>query len=175
VDRDLLFRQNMPWAAGIARKLSLRFPPCFELQDLVQEAHIELWKRAQRFDENSGVPFQGYAYLPVRGAVLMLTRRRRWKDATCEELFDGHVDDRPLPDQALCDREAELIKLAAVEKSLGTVRPELREMVVALIDGRNLEQIAADFGLSRGSVGRRLRAAIAVSGCILLCSLSVPA
>lgn len=87
---DQLFQKNKPWAETIARNVVRKLPPSFESADVTQEALLELWKRAQLYEANnglpgkdpSGTPFQAYAYLAVRGACLMAVRRRNWTEAT---------------------------------------------------------------------------------------------
>jgi RNA polymerase sigma factor (sigma-70 family) len=85
---DPPFSKNLKWAAAIAKNVWRKLPPCFDLQDLQQEARIKLWKCCQAFDPNNldGVPFKGFAYIYIRGACLMSVRRRHWTEATHESL-----------------------------------------------------------------------------------------
>jgi len=90
----VVFENNLGWADKIARAIHRKLPPSFDLQDLEQEARIKLWACAQRYNGKTGVPFQAFAYMAVRGAVLMSIRRRAWTEATFLDLMDTHVDPR---------------------------------------------------------------------------------
>jgi DNA-directed RNA polymerase specialized sigma subunit len=65
-EAERLFHANLEWAAAIARNVARHLPPSFDAGDLIQEAHIELWKRAQQYDSSRNDSFQGFAYLPIR-------------------------------------------------------------------------------------------------------------
>jgi len=93
---ERLFREGVPWARGIAVSVYRRLPPSFDRDDLIQVALIELWKRARMWREDSGVPFQGYAHVYVRSAVLMSVRRREYTERThCELKVDPAGGKRP--------------------------------------------------------------------------------
>lgn len=163
MDRDSLFADNLPWAVGIARKIHRSVPPSFALDDLVQEARIELWKQAERFDLGRGVPFQGFAYLPVRGAVLMFLRRRNWTEAVMEEVDVSHVDTAPLPDAQMIaaeepEEERDIDKLRAAIRFL----PDMEAFLVRRVyfDGIDREDLETIGGLTREGMSRRLRSAI---------------
>ena len=81
-----LFDRHLAWSRAIARKVHTSLPPSFTVDDLAQEAAIELWKRCQSYDPAKNNEFRGYAYLAVRGAVLMSVRRRAFAEATADEL-----------------------------------------------------------------------------------------
>jgi RNA polymerase sigma factor (sigma-70 family) len=92
-----LFKRNCAWAAVIARNVARKLPDNFDPGDLLQEALIEMWKRAQLYKpangrpgrDPSGTPFQAYAYLAVRGACLMSVRRKAWLEAKHASLSDA--------------------------------------------------------------------------------------
>jgi RNA polymerase sigma factor (sigma-70 family) len=96
-DRSALFEEHLSWAAAIAKNVHRKLPPSFDIDDLTQEAHIALWRRCQLYDPQNerGVPFQGYAYVYVRGACLMHCRRRNWREATHLGLGSSGEADHP--------------------------------------------------------------------------------
>jgi DNA-directed RNA polymerase specialized sigma subunit len=49
------------------------------VDDLEQEAVIAHWRCVEAFDASKGVPYRGYAYFTVRGAVLMSCRRKHYR------------------------------------------------------------------------------------------------
>lgn len=163
LDRDSLFSDNLPWAVGIARNIHRSVPPSFAMDDLVQEARIELWKQAQKFDLARGVPFQGFAYLAVRGAVLMFVRRRNWTEAVMDEVDVSHVDTTPLPDAQMIaaeepEEERDMEKLRAAIAFLSPAEAHLVRRVY--FDGIEREDLARTWGMSKETVSRRLRAAV---------------
>lgn len=102
ISAQRLFDKNVPWASTIVRNVVRRLPPCFETDDLLQEALMELWKRALLYQENNGrpgkdpkgTPFRAYAYMYVRGACLMSVRRRNWTEAHHQSLATPVLEDR---------------------------------------------------------------------------------
>lgn len=102
-----LFEEHLDWAERLARAGRRKLPPSFDVADLQQEARLELWRQVQRFDASLGVPFRGFAYFAVRGAVLMACRRKQYREATHEELkaTSHHVDKHLRPDELLIARE----------------------------------------------------------------------
>src|ERR1700733_13710312 len=81
-----LFREHLDWAASVGRNVARGLPPSFDLDDLQQIAVIEHWRRVDLYDGASGVPYRAYAYLAIRGAVLMACRRKAYREATHDEL-----------------------------------------------------------------------------------------
>jgi len=69
-DRDALALRYAPWARRIARDVFMRCRArSSEWPDYVQNASVGLLEALDGFDEQRGVPFEGYARLRVRGAV----------------------------------------------------------------------------------------------------------
>lgn len=124
-----LFEKHLPWAEAIAREVKRGLPPSFDVQDLEQAARIEHWRRVQSYDPARNNEYRGYAYLAIRGAVLMSCRRKEYRERTHDELHARHVDPRPLPDQILLEREErrncsgprERRKLAKVRAAMATL------------------------------------------------------
>lgn len=107
MDRSQLFSENMPWARDIAKKVHQTLPASFELDDLEQEALLEHSKRVGLYDPEKNGSYQGYAYLWVKGAVLMACRRGNWRAATTEPIRPDYVDAAPLQDQRIDDARVE--------------------------------------------------------------------
>jgi RNA polymerase sigma factor (sigma-70 family) len=166
--REALFSQHVDWAGKVARKVSRQLPPCFDVDDLQQEASIELWRKASQFDPSAGVPFQGYAYMAVRGAALMSVRRKHWRAATGKQLHDTHVDPQLRPDQAAeqavfqhTDDQRRDWQLQWLQAALCQLPPEQREIVWSIhFEGADPEELAAHMGLTPGELASRWRAAV---------------
>lgn len=92
--RNALVESNLDLVGQIAKNLIKTLPPCFDLDDLVQEGRLGLMDAASKWDETRGVPFRAYARFRIDGDIRESTRRRRYKDSTHSEL-DPAVHDRP--------------------------------------------------------------------------------
>ena len=165
---------HQEWARRVARSEWRGLPPSFALEDLEQEAMIELWKQTKKYDPSRDVPFQAFAYRAVRGAVLMACRRRRYKDATHDELKPKHypVDERPDPEQAMIELEP-----ASIEENIRNQRHPYRKKEVAgllaalpaadaflvkraFIDGMPVETLAKLWGAPADRIRRKLNIAV---------------
>ena len=165
-----LFEEHKEWAASVGRKIHRKLPPSFAVDDLEQKAVIAHWHCVEAFDASKGVPYHGYAYLTVRGAVLMSCRRKAYREATHQPLeFDepngrGHsggatgsgdkarnvpVDQRPRADQELLARE-EQRRLAGSQLYVQRLRllmavsrlpAEERDVVRQVLDGADIEEV----------------------------------
>jgi RNA polymerase sigma factor (sigma-70 family) len=171
-----IFDANLEWAAVIARNVARKLPPSFDAGDLVQEAHIELWKRAQSYDPviharthgSAANQFQGYAYLAVRGACLMACRRRAYRDSTHEEIVHDHGSHEARADERLIARHddknlrrCQLRKLTSVKVLIETL-PGFEAYLVRRIylDGTDIEDMAVTCGQPRQVLARRLASAV---------------
>ena len=90
-----LFAEHLDWSKVVAKRVHGQLPPSFlDLADLEQEAAIALWEQVQRYDPSKNNNVRGFAYLAVRGAVLMSVRRKHYREATNEELEPTHAGAR---------------------------------------------------------------------------------
>ena len=137
---DALVDAHMDWATGIARSVHRRLPPSFELDDLIQVAHIALWRASEKYDADKGVKFTDYAYRSVQGACWMLTRRRNYTDATCDELHD----------QPVASPEARVIQWEQYRQASEHIRslPHMQRRVLRLHyeDGVPMSEVAERVG-----------------------------
>ncbi|QBG47384.1 FliA/WhiG family RNA polymerase sigma factor [Verrucomicrobia bacterium S94] len=67
---DALIEAYMPLAHRVLERISIRLPSHVAVDDLLQAALVGLYKAVLDFDSDRGVPFEGYAYPRIRGAVL---------------------------------------------------------------------------------------------------------
>lgn len=67
---DLLMEAYMPLANRVLERISIRLPSHVAVDDLLQAALVALYKAIENFDAQRGVPFEGYAYPRIRGAIL---------------------------------------------------------------------------------------------------------
>jgi RNA polymerase sigma factor (sigma-70 family) len=106
-----LFEEHKAWAMSVGQSVGRHLPPSFDVDDLKQIALIQHWHCCKSYDPSprpgfvSGVPYRAYAHAAIRGAVLMASRRRNYREATHEELEDRHIDEKYRPDAILLARE----------------------------------------------------------------------
>jgi RNA polymerase sigma-70 factor (ECF subfamily) len=149
---DAAFRQIYDLRAarlfGIALRIT-RQPP--QASDAVQEAFLELWRNAGRFDEQRGNPDIWLASL-VRYRALDMTRRAS-REVSDEDLPEA-VDSEP---DALARMEASSAT-AALRACLDTLEPERRKLLsLAFLDGLSHSELATRLRMPIGSVKTRIR------------------
>jgi len=164
-DRESLFEQHREWAAKLARDFARRkLPPSFDPADLEQEARIECWRRAQKWDDSLGIPFQAYAYMYVLNAVRMACRRRFWAAATMQEIDPQTLDGRLFGEDAIEDgiqraavERKMSLQLAAVESALMRM-PAVEAYLLkrVYLQGSSVEEISMVWSWSVSRVKRRL-------------------
>jgi RNA polymerase sigma-70 factor (ECF subfamily) len=119
--------------------------------DAVQEAFLELWRNAGRFDTRRGDPDVWLASL-VRYRALDMTRRlgREVSDEGVPEAVDTDPD-------ALARMETSS-EWAALRACLETLEPERRKLIaLAFLDGLSHSELAARLNVPIGSVKSWIR------------------
>lgn len=171
MSREELFAAHLAWAHEIARKEHRHLPPSFDVEDLQQVAAIEHWKRTGSYDETRNNSYQGYAYLAVRGAVLMACRRRHWVAATSEELPMNQVDDAPSAEEQLIAEEEGHVSYLEAEHNRAIVLDYIRLIPQerwweayllrrVYLEGEDLRVLAANFEMEYVGLARRLAIAV---------------
>lgn len=77
-DPGTLITDNLPLVQHIVNEVSVRFPRHVERQELWNAGALGLVESAQRYDETTGIPFNRFAAIRIRGAILDSTRSRDW-------------------------------------------------------------------------------------------------
>lgn len=67
---DALIEAYMPLTHRVLQRVFIRLPSHIAVDDLLQAALVGLYKAIVDFDARRGVPFEGYAYPRIRGAIL---------------------------------------------------------------------------------------------------------
>lgn len=73
--REALVVENLEFVRHILGRLAFNLPSSVDTENLEAAGVLGLVEAAQHFDESRGVPFKGFAYNRVRGAILDELRR----------------------------------------------------------------------------------------------------
>lgn len=155
----------------IAEKIARSLPPSFDVADLKQEALLGLWKALARYDPVKNDNVRGYAYLAVRGAVLMKCRRKYYTAEMGEELPEDELSLNPAPDVQLDAQRARIreerrlrrqrrdveLRMAKLPQSANLEEFVLRRV---FLEGNDVEFVAEALGCSTARVRRALAAGI---------------
>lgn len=156
---------------AIARRLARQLPPSFDMEDLGQEGLIALWRYAQSYNPAKNDNFRGYAYLGIRGAMLMKCRRKEWTAANGEELEPQMVCAGPNPEAGLQHaRETRIADYSRagqrgeIVKRLRLFPPEayLERYLVERhhLDGIETDVLSKLTGMTETDVKKRLRSGV---------------
>lgn len=162
---DVLVERNRPLVQHLAKKvLGSRFNSDDFLDD-VQDGMVALWRAAERYDPDHGTKakFSSYATLVVVRRLLAKNRRRaarrdmmvtvtfRCSDHYDEEGFASGVFNEPM-------EESEDEMLAEVSDAVNDLPDDERCLVRQhYYEGRNLEDIGREIGVSHTTAWKRIR------------------
>ncbi len=142
-DSDLAARNRLllsyaPMVKYLAHRQHRQLPSHIDLEDLISAGLVALISAIDRFDPDTGVAFESYAWLRVRGAILDELRRQDW---TPRSVRRSERAIKLACDQWLADtgRPATRNELA---KQLGIDLPELDHQMqdIARADMRSLQE-----------------------------------
>lgn len=77
-DRDSLVEGALSLVSRVVTQVSGSFPAHVDRHELLRAGALGLVEAARRWDPERGVPFEGYAVLRIRGAVLDAARAADW-------------------------------------------------------------------------------------------------
>ena len=159
--RSLLIERYLPLAKELSRRVRTTETPVTDGDDLASAAFLGLIDAVDRFEPGRGVPFEAYARLRIRGAMIDELRRtsERSRTATSEEqprmmsldgiLDNGRSDMLPVVDGSLDDGfETEDLR-GRVQVALDTLPERQREVLAHYYkDDLTLRQTGAQMGIS---------------------------
>jgi len=145
-----------PIAAAIKKTL----PPCFELDDLVSVGSIGLIRAAESYQPKRKVPFNHWAWLKIRGAILEfiggnyrtrsgLQPRRNWRDAVHGPLTLAITSTLGAPDPAGDRAVAQAEMRRDLRAASAALKPrEQKVLLTHYREGATLRATAKAIGLS---------------------------
>jgi RNA polymerase sigma factor for flagellar operon FliA len=75
---ERLVREHLGLVHEVVNRVAAGFPRHVERDELIDAGRLGLVEAARRYDPSTGVPFERYAAIRIRGAVLDSTRTRDW-------------------------------------------------------------------------------------------------
>ncbi len=127
--RNRLVEAHQYLVAPIARMVARTLPPSIEIDDLIGAGQLGLLQAADAYHprEHDDCPFEAYAKMRIRGAMLDSIRRRHYRNAT-----HSAIEDAPEP-----------AAVAPIEEAIDRRRiaKEVHEAVAALADPRHRKVI----------------------------------
>lgn len=161
LSRSLLIERYLPLARELSRHVRTTATPVTDGDDLTSAAFLGLIDAVDRFEPGRGVPFEAYARLRIRGAMIDELRRtsERSRTATAEEqprmmsldgiLDNGRSDMLPVVDGGLDDGfEIEDLR-GRVQVALETLPERQREVLAHYYkNDLTLRQTGAQMGIS---------------------------
>ena len=108
-DQERLVRDNLPLVHHAVAGVAARIPRHIPRDDLVSAAMLALAQAARSFDDSKGVPFERFAMVRIRGAVIDELRAVDWAGrptrtagrrlAAAEDSLAAQLGRRPTPDE----------------------------------------------------------------------------
>ncbi|HJR18728.1 MAG TPA: SigE family RNA polymerase sigma factor [Actinomycetota bacterium] len=144
--REVVARMYREHYAGLVRTVSLLIGDVAEAEDIVQEAHVRLYRSWGRIRE----PAAAHGYLRATALNLARSRLRKVIRGRGRHEEPAHV---PAPDDAAIAGEAGASVISALR---GLARRQRECLVLRYYAGMSDSQIAADLGVSLGSVKRHI-------------------
>ncbi|RIK40507.1 MAG: RNA polymerase subunit sigma-24 [Chloroflexi bacterium] len=129
-----------------------------DAEEIVQEAFLRLWRRAEQFDPGRGA-FKAWFMTLVRNHIFDHLKRRSHEERTAAldeiERLLGEVND---PEASVAEALWEHEQQAAMVRALHELPPEQRRAIVlAYFGGLSQSAIAAELGWPLGTVKKRIR------------------
>lgn len=128
-----------------------------DAEDALQEAYVNVWRRAERFDASRASPITWLAAIARNTAIDRLRARGNRSTAPIEEAFDL-ADDRPRAD-TLLEGAGESRRLHGCLGELGGNEASL--IKTAFLEGATYPELAARSGEPLGTIKSRIRRALA--------------
>jgi RNA polymerase sigma factor (sigma-70 family) len=134
----------------LARRLKRRLPPTVELAELVSDGFLGLEKAWQRFEPARGTPFDAFAVVYVRGAMLDRLRARQRQaraSPSTDRVMGEHVYEPAI------ERSSEQ-RLGLPMLLGGMPRRTRLALLLYHIEGLTMQQIADCLGVTEARVSQ---------------------
>lgn len=122
VTNDLV-RENLDLVGRTVAKVSARYPRHVDREELWNAGALGLVEAARRFNPDSGIPFERYAAIRIRGAIIDSTRTRDWASRSVRRRYREMEE----TSSSLRDTTGREPDRATLAKALGVTLEELEK------------------------------------------------
>lgn len=119
-----LVRDNLDLVGQVVARVSARYPRHVDRQELWNAGALGLVEAARRFDPDAGIPFDRYASIRVRGAIIDSTRSRDWTTRSVRRRYREMED----ASQAFIERSGRAPNTSELAATLGVTKDELNQI-----------------------------------------------
>ena len=77
-ESDALIQEHIDLVGRVVSRVTSMYPRHVDRQELWNAGALGLVEAARRFDPDAGIPFERYASIRIRGAIIDSTRTRDW-------------------------------------------------------------------------------------------------
>jgi RNA polymerase sigma-70 factor (ECF subfamily) len=151
---DTAFQECLDTYGGLVWSLARRmFQNNADAEDAVQDIFIEIWKNAERFDENQASETTFIAMIARRRLIDRLRKTTRQPDIDSLEDTLYEPSNKSANDDILTNIEAK-----EVAKALKELRPEQRQAIyLSIVQGCSHQEIADALDMPLGTVKTHIR------------------
>jgi RNA polymerase sigma-70 factor (ECF subfamily) len=157
-DAEKWFKEEVhPHDAQLKAYLRGSFPSIRDVDDVVQESYLRIWRAAAREPVKSA---KAFLYLVARRVALNFVRKERNSpvDAYGDEAMSGVLDDKPNALEAAIIQD----RIDRLADALMSLPPRCREIVVLhKMKGLTQKEVATQIGLSERTVETHVRNGVA--------------
>jgi len=89
---DNLVLAKLPLVKRIALHLKVRLPPFVEFDDLLQAGMLGLIEASRKFHAEKGIPFDSFARIRIKGAMIDYVRRQSYLPRTAVATRKSHAE-----------------------------------------------------------------------------------
>jgi RNA polymerase sigma factor (sigma-70 family) len=164
-----LVDRNRPLVKNLARRVLGPRYNADDFLDDVQDGMVALWRAVERYDPDheAGAKFGSYATLVIVRRLLAKNRRRVARRKVVVTMTfcrgiddDGGERDAPLAEEPVCETEDQI--LVDVSDAVNDLPDDERHLVRQhYYEGRNLEDIGREIGVSHTTAWKRIRRGVA--------------
>jgi RNA polymerase sigma factor (sigma-70 family) len=123
-------------------------------EEVLQDAFVKIWRASRSYDATKGRAFTWMVNI-ARNTAIDLVRTAQYRNNDGIRTLDKHVY------RMGSDEERARMDHLGMDKVLGKLKPELREMIdLAYYQGYSQQEIADRTGIALGTVKSRTRAAL---------------
>ena len=151
---ELLYKRHASVALALARRIVGRMN---EAEDVVQEAFVEVWRRAEQFDPSRGSA-EAWTFQIVRNRCIDRLRKHAVRQRTAQESLREDKEPASVSPLEEAQRREERLAIASAVSAIPKEQREVLEL--AYFEGLTHSEIAAKTGEPLGTIKTRIRSAV---------------